>query len=568
MVEAQKNTLRKIIAGTSGAFIILVLFIFDWLHPLEMLSYDLRFKLRGAEPSLPQISIIEIDNKSVQVFGRWPWPRTYHGALISILYESGVRGLLYDVLFPEPSVSGEDEVLAMALKLSDCVYLPYAFETENEAGKFVYGEVYQPIRLFAESCKGMGHINVQPDPDGVFRRIPLVIERDSKLYPAVALSFFLNIVGADFEDLRYQKGKIIIPLHGGKEMEVEVDGQNQMLINWSGYWKDTFRHYSFANVIQSFRYEKEGKAPSIELGSFRDTLTLVGMTGIGLTDLKPMPFESVYPGIGLHANVLQNLLKKNWMRTSGRATNAMILLLASLVTTLGLLRLKPMTGILFVFLVIGAYLAIAFACFAFARLWVSVVYPVMAIVASYIVLLFYSQISLAVERNRFFRMATRDSLTGLFNLAHFKGLLEAEFHVSEEKKKPLCVIMLDIDHFKNFNDQYGHQTGDLILRDTARVFRSSGRETDVSARYGGEEMIMMLPDTKIEEALEIAERIRKNIESYEWKNYSYKVTVSLGVSWLESDNDIEELIKRADDALYRAKRKGRNRVEMAQKSVG
>ncbi|MBI4970579.1 MAG: GGDEF domain-containing protein [Candidatus Omnitrophica bacterium] len=163
-------------------------------------------------------------------------------------------------------------------------------------------------------------------------------------------------------------------------------------------------------------------------------------------------------------------------------------------------------------------------------------------------------------------MATRDGLTGLFNIRHFKLLLEAEFADSKAKNKPLCVIMSDIDHFKKFNDTYGHQVGDLVIRDTAKVFRASGRELDVAARYGGEELIMMLPNTRLEDAGQVAERIRKNVESHEYKDEkgTYSVRVSLGVSCLSQDANMEELIKRSDDALYVSKENGRNRVTLSQ----
>ncbi len=556
----------KLLVGFSGSLLVLILLVFDWLKPLEMLSYDLRFKLRGAQKSLPSIAIVEIADDSIQAFGRWPWARKYHGALISILSQSGAAAVLYDVLFTEPSDAPDDAVLEAALKVSGKVYLPCAFEVEKKDGQLVYGTEYKPLEQFSRWAKGLGQINIQPDSDGVIRRIPLVIEREGKFYPSIALQVYLDHEGVPFERLKFIKGKPIeVPLPDGRFMRIAVDRNYQMLINWAGVWNDTFRHYSFAEVIRAFKQKSRGETPSLNLDEFKDSFSLVGLTAIGLTDLKPVPIEPIYPGIGVHANALQNLLERKWIRALDKSGNAALMLIAALVTSLGLLRRKPVSGAVFTLTIVLLYFAVSYVSLAVWGVWISAVYPILAIIFNYLATTIYTQVTLAIERTRLFNLATRDGLTGLFNIRHFKLLLEAEFNSSKEKKKPLCVIMSDIDHFKKFNDTYGHQVGDLVIRETGKVFRASGRDLDVPARYGGEELIMMLPNTRIEDAAMVAERIRKNVESHEYKDEkgSYKVTVSLGVSCLNVDSNIEELIKRADEALYKSKEGGRNRVEVS-----
>jgi len=171
--------------------------------------------------------------------------------------------------------------------------------------------------------------------------------------------------------------------------------------------------------------------------------------------------------------------------------------------------------------------------------------------------------AVAIENARLFNLATTDGLTGLYTIRYFKTLYDHEYSRSVRYKRSLSLILSDIDHFKKVNDTYGHQIGDLILKETAAVFRNSVRDIDVAGRYGGEEFIVMLPETPKENALILAERLRKKIEEHTavgQDGKEYKVTISLGVSSLTGKETMEELIKLSDTALYKAKESGRNRV--------
>jgi len=169
----------------------------------------------------------------------------------------------------------------------------------------------------------------------------------------------------------------------------------------------------------------------------------------------------------------------------------------------------------------------------------------------------------AIDNTRLFTLATTDGLTGACTIRYFRTLLENEYSRSLRFKHQLSLILSDIDHFKKVNDTYGHQTGDLILRDVSSALRKGCRDIDVVGRYGGEEFIIMLPETPRDSALVLAERLRKEIERHVSKDADgkqYRVTISMGVSSLTGKESQEELIKLADTALYKAKETGRNRV--------
>ncbi len=167
------------------------------------------------------------------------------------------------------------------------------------------------------------------------------------------------------------------------------------------------------------------------------------------------------------------------------------------------------------------------------------------------------------------RQAVFDALTGIPNRRSFTQRILSEYKRSRRNNYPLCVIMGDVDHFKLYNDTYGHKQGDECLKIVAAtILGSLKRPGDYCARYGGEEFVMILPDTPLEGAAGISEKIRSNILllniPHEKSSSAEIVTISLGLAIAEGDSDIsyEQLISHADEALYTAKHKGRNRVEV------
>ncbi len=156
------------------------------------------------------------------------------------------------------------------------------------------------------------------------------------------------------------------------------------------------------------------------------------------------------------------------------------------------------------------------------------------------------------------KLATTDGLTGLNNHRHFQDFLRQKFVEVSRSKGPLSLLLLDVDKFKTFNDEFGHQAGDEVLKGVARALESAARESDFVARYGGEEYVIVLPDTDRIGAMEAAERFRMVIEACEWPYR--RVTASFGVSTHAiSTNGPEQMIAEADVALYESKRTGRNR---------
>ncbi|MGQ9687435.1 MAG: diguanylate cyclase [Desulfobaccales bacterium] len=159
-------------------------------------------------------------------------------------------------------------------------------------------------------------------------------------------------------------------------------------------------------------------------------------------------------------------------------------------------------------------------------------------------------------------LAVRDSLTGLYNRRHFREVLAHQVEVSRRYGWPLSLLFVDIDDFKLINDTWGHPEGDLVLKAVTRFLQQQVRHADVISRYGGEEFVVLLPQTSLQQALRLAERLRLGIAAIPiaLSPGEIHITVSIGVSSLTGDMNGDELIKTADAALYRAKQSGKNRV--------
>jgi len=162
-------------------------------------------------------------------------------------------------------------------------------------------------------------------------------------------------------------------------------------------------------------------------------------------------------------------------------------------------------------------------------------------------------------------MAITDSLTGLYNRRRFHDILSSEFERAKRYATPFALIMVDIDHFKRINDNYGHQAGDTILKEVTSIILKNTRETDTAARYGGEEFMVIMPNTNKKDAKNLAERVRSSIEKNNFSDINdQKITVSIGITGMPDPDITKEdvLIRCADFGLYRAKNTGRNKVEM------
>jgi len=543
----------KVLIGLIASTVILFTFLYDDFEKFELVTLDQRFKARPACPVDENIVLIEMAEDSIEAIGRWPWERQWHAALLNVLHEFGAKVILFDVIFDKSSRPTQDLVFREAMKKAGNVYLPYVFEFNagdmpvKEAPSGNVRNILYPLAEFREVSAGSGHVNVAPDIDGTLRRTPVFIEHRGRLHPQVAYKLVCDYLGKSIY-----------------EVKLPLDKNNQMLVSWAGRWKDTFKHYSYIDIITSYNQHKSGARPMMDLTVLKDKICIIGLTASGLYDIRPIPLEASYPVVGMNANIINNILKRDFITRAPKIIDAVLIYLMGILVAMLVSKVRFIRGGAYTVLALCGYVAAAFMVFILFGKWIAVVYPALSMLGSFFTVTLYNEVMLALERKKYFDLSIRDGLTKLFNIRHFKEILEKEFALSHGKRRArkLSLIMADVDYFKNFNDTYGHQIGDFVLKRVAKMFRDSSRTHDVAARYGGEEFIMMLPGTDMDDAKAIAERVRETIEKTPFRRYNetYSVTVSLGVATLKSEKTKEELIKKVDDALYTAKKSGRNRV--------
>ncbi len=167
-------------------------------------------------------------------------------------------------------------------------------------------------------------------------------------------------------------------------------------------------------------------------------------------------------------------------------------------------------------------------------------------------------------------MATTDSLTGLLNRRAFFELAEREFARYQRYRHPLCAVMVDVDSFKEINDRFGHQAGDAVLAGVARQCRQELRRVDIAARFGGDELVLLLPETGLDDALWVVQRLRQAVAEMRLPSGEHllRTTISAGVASADGCASLEALLRRADQALYQAKQGGRDRVTVFEHSPG
>ncbi len=470
--------------------------------------------------------------------------------LAHILNEWGARAIVFDIIFSEKSEDFDDGALREALeKAPGKIYLPSVLEFKGSDKIWI-----KSLPEFTKSARPSGHINITPDSDGTMRRVK----------PE------LDYGGEKQRHLAIQVAEDVLAEEGRPTPYLPLDEQGRLFINWAGTWKDTFEHYSYWDILKSYESLKKGEKPLVDPEKIRGKILLIGLTAFGHADIKANPIEPAYPAVGVHANVINNILNRDFVRPVSKLWNGAVMVLVYAVCSFIFFPFHRTRSVLLGLLVAGSWVAASYFMFAKKGLWFDVFQPLLLIFTFFAYCAVYTLVLNQRERARLFQLATRDGLTGLFVIRHFRTLLNQAAIESGRTKKPLSLLLLDIDHFKKINDTYGHLAGDRILKELASILQTYVRvkrttaDVDSVGRYGGEEFIVMLKNCKIQDAVfQVAERLRKIVEKtqVEWEGHKIPFTISIGVAMLRPEETVPDfMVRRADEALYRAKESGRNQV--------
>jgi CHASE2 domain-containing sensor protein len=354
---------------------------FRLLDTYELTLLDLRFQARPIQKIDSRIVIVEIGNDTLANLGCWPLSRDYHATLIKVLSDCGVKQIIFDVLFSEPAEA--DDLLAQASRQAGCVYFPYALALEKREAGFWLAEAFDTELLpdLAEQAKGSGFANVLSDSDGKRRRVPLFINYRGSFLPQLSLKAACDYLEIKPGQVRILPGRFV---QLGQFCRIPIDAEAAALLNLAGEWKDTFRHYSYYDILTAYAQGVQEQGLPPELAGLKDKICFVGLTATGTADLNANALEPVYPMIGLHANLVNSILTKSFLRRLGRWMNLGILGLICLVTVLISLKTKPRVGIFFQLGLISLIVAAGFLLFLLAGLWIDLFLPLGVCVLIYL----------------------------------------------------------------------------------------------------------------------------------------------------------------------------------------
>lgn len=520
----------------------------------EYLLLDILIRSKPPIQASSNIVFIEIAEDTLQVIRERPFPRQYHGIMAEILKKWGAKAVLFNYLFEGKTTPFDDEVFAESLKINaGNVYFPVVAEKIGKKHSLL-----RSITEFESHARGIGHINMQTDQDGILRRFQPFVQVSGNYYPHIGLKIAYDILGK--------------PIRSPQDLPFKTDESGAVFIDWAGSWTDTFQHYSYLDVLKSFELAQKWKKPLIDPKSFKDKICIVGHTAAGETDIKTTPIDSAFPGAGVIGNIINAGFHGKFARPATVNQNQAVLIVLGLCATLFLIPFKNFISFLYIVVLIVIWIGTAYFLFLKHGVWFNLFQPINLILILFVFSALFSKSVSDREKILLYKLSTIDGLTKMAVRRYFEVRAKHEFEKAKHLKQTLSMVLLDIDHFKKINDTYGHQAGDSVLQQVAGIihsvirFQKGYRAGDIVGRYGGEEFILLLPGTDIKAAaFTVAERLRHAVQAnpIPVDGKLIPVTISLGVASIhKSDSKFETIIKRADDALYRSKEEGRNRTSL------
>lgn len=564
--------------------------ISDFIDVIESRTFDLRQNVlinNHAKAHNDNIVIVAIDDASYEYildnYGEWPLTRDVYAKLVDYLEAQHPQSVAFDLMFVKSmkSLPQADLALVNSFKKYDNLYTAMNFDNQpedlripptlpnklavnlkNNGGKVDFtAQTYTNCRsifpAILDATSNVGMINVSRAEDGILRRMPVFLSYQGKFYPQLGLKVGLNYLKN--KDNTVDNNFVIdgnyLKLGNRK---IYLDDNGNAILNWYGS-AGTYEYIPLYKLIKIAKGEIKNEY------DFNNKIVYFGTTASSLFDIKTVPVSRIYPGVEVQATYVNNIIDNKFIKKMSKPVTVVAGVILALLTGLIIMNISSafvssLTSLsLYILYVLGAYWSMKYF-----NLWVDIVYPMLlaltAFISAYIVKYFITSRDFEHQ----YKLATTDGLTELYNHRYFQEQMKLNVENSKRYGNEFSMIILDIDFFKKFNDTYGHQSGDAVLRQVAQTLKRSVRATDIACRYGGEEMSIILPNTGKNVAHSTAEKICERVSSNKFKLQGDKevsVTISLGVSTYPQDGQTpSELIEAADKRLYNAKNNGRNQV--------
>jgi len=528
----RRNQLHRCLIGLS----VTLLFAFLQATPpaplalMENKLLDMRFLLRGAVPANDDVVIVTIDEKSIQSIGRWSWDRNVFAELLYTLTDAEPSVITFDVIFSEPSAL--DQELAQAIDYAGNVLLPVVFDFGGDLGRHGAGEQlddfalrqvshperfreYRPITAdsallprpeLADMSMGLGHINMQPDRDGILRWELMLIAHDDRLLPSLTLLTAAMHKGVALDQIIVDAGKGI----SMADTFIQTDHFGRMLIPYYGP-SGTFPHYSVADVLN-------GDIPPEKLAN---KVVLIGATAVGIYDLRVTPFSAAMPGVEKHASVIGGILENKLLTQAPLWIETLLLVCSGLLLTLLLRRTGAIPSLMLTVTFGIGITILAILTFLKGQTWINLSAPLLNCASIYTAIMAYS-----------FRVEERSSryIKHLFSSYVTERVVHELIHHPEMARlggarREVSVLFSDIKGFTSFSEKHSPQEVVTLLNEylsamTEIIFRWEG----TLDKFVGDEIMvfwgapMPQPD-HAERAVRCALEMRKRLEEMqqEWR---------------------------------------------------
>ena len=559
-----------------------------FISMIENRTFDLRQNVMIKERTKTvsdKIVIVAIDDATYEYildkYGEWPLPRDVYARLVDYIQKQNPQSIAFDLMFVKSMRSNPnaDKMLVNMMQKYDNVFVSMNLDEQspdlrvppklperisinlkNKSNRVNFdAQTYTNCRTIIDgilnNSSNIGMINVTRADDGILRKMPVLVKYQDKYYPQLGLK-----VGIDYLNLNTNKLEIDTSSNlilGDRKIYLDEDGS--AILNWYGP-QETYEYIPMYKLIQVIK----GKHP-VQGFDFKDKIVYFGTTASSLFDIKTVPSSKIYPGVEVQATYVNNIIDNNFIRRLDKSYTVFFGVLLAIITICIVMNEgSAFVGSLAAFSVYLLYVFAAYYAMKFFNLWIDIIYPLLLAIVTFISAYIVKYLIKSRDFEQQYVLATTDGLTDLYNHRYFQEQMRMMIEASKRYNSSFSLIILDIDFFKKFNDTFGHQAGDAVLRQVAQPLIKNILSPYIACRYGGEEMSIILPNTDHEIAIFTANKICARVSSKQFKlpnGRDTSVTISLGVSTFPVDGSTsEELIEAADKRLYHAKNNGRNQV--------
>ena len=584
-----------------GVCVLLWLFRFTntyaFFEVMENKTFDLRQKNIAMSKQVDKnIVIATVDNESYEYltekYGEWPMPRNVYADIVNYIEKQKPVAIAFDLMFVNSMKSSKeaDVSLANAFKKNPNLYTAINFDSldeqirkaQNLPDKFKvnlnnnskinfknpylsYSNCRVIIDEIMSVTSNIGHINLVRADDGIARKINPFVSYKGDFYPHLALKVGLAYIAkTDKLDVKNFYVDDDMNLVLGKR-KVPLDYSGSVTLNWYGpsgeYNPNSFRYIPLWKLEKLTYGEKLENDEELSRDFFKDKVVYVGVSATSMYDIKSTPTERNMPGVELHTTFINNLIDNNFIKRAPVSLDIFITLVLSLIIGFIVLSFSSTVAASLTSIMLGIFYSIvATWVMRDYNLWISMIVPLAFAMFTFIGVYLVKYFRKSQDFEHTYKLAT----TELYNHRYFQEQMILNIETAKRYNSHFSLILVDIDFFKKFNDKFGHQSGDAVLKQVAQTLKKNVRSTDLVCRYGGEEMSVILTNTNNEDANLTAQKLCDEVAGkiFDLANGQKEhVTISLGVATYPQHGDAPQaLIEYADKGLYKAKENGRNQV--------